>query len=448
MLSHLGDRLSLRHATADDTEALAAFVGDVLRSQDGDEPSHPLAAWTRDLIGGRHPEFRAGDATVVVDRTTGAIVSCLHLLSQTWAYGGIPFRVGQPELIGTSPEYRGAGLVRAQFEVIHRLSAERGHQALAIAGIPWFYRQFGYELAIERGGGPRVSSDHLMSRPETPAGWRLRPADEADVPFLVEVAATAAARNLVSVPRDAALWRYELTGKRADSAARRVLHVFERDGERVGYLAHTIQLWGGGLPVTAFEVRPGVSWGEAWSAAGPYLSAAGQAMATPSERFTAVSFWLLGTEHPLYRVSRFQHFDDGYAWYARVPDVAAFLGAVAPSLERRLAASPCAGHTGTLTLSFYTDGVRLALERGKLAAVEAWRPDITVRGLELGRPSGDPRRPLAMFPDRTFLQLLFGFRTLEALEAAFPDCVVRTPEARALLNAFFPKTPSDVWPVS
>jgi hypothetical protein len=171
-------------------------------------------------------------------------------------------------------------------------------------------------------------------------------------------------------------------------------------------------------------------------------------MATPSERFTAVSFWLLGTEHPLYRVARFQHFDDGYAWYARVPDVAAFLGAVAPALERRLAASPCAGHTGTLTLSFYTDGVRLALERGKLAAVEAWRPDITVRGLELGRPSGDPRRPLAMFPDRTFLQLLFGFRTLEALETAFPDCVVRTPEARALLNALFPKTPSDVWPVS
>ena len=35
-----------------------------------------------------------------------------------------------------------------------------------------------------------------------------------------------------------------------------------------------------------------------------------------------------------------------------------------------------------------------------------------------------------MFPDLTFLQLLFGFRPLEALEAAFPDCVVRTQEAR------------------
>ena len=52
-----------------------------------------------------------------------------------------------------------------------------------------------------------------------------------------------------------------------------------------------------------------------------------------------------------------------------------------------------------------------------------------------------------MFPDRTFLQLLFGYRSLEELETTFPDCVVRTSEARALLTALFPKLPSDVWPV-
>jgi Acetyltransferase (GNAT) domain len=449
MIRELGDGLVLRHATAGDEEALAGFVGDVLRAQDGDEPNQHLAAWTRDLIGGRHPAFRPADATVVVERRTGSIVSCLHLLSQTWAYGGVPVPVGQPELIGTLPRYRGAGLVRAQFEVIHRLSAERGQLMLAITGIPWFYRQFGYELAIERGGGPRVSPDALAPTPEAPAGWGLRAAGEADVPFLAELAEAAAARSLVTVPRDAALWRYELTGKRADSAARREILILERDGERVGYLAHVLQLWGGGLAVTGFEVQRGVSWREAWTTALPYLFSAGEAMAKPpSSRFTALSFWLLGTQHPLYRVFRPQHFDDGYALYVRVPNVAAFLRAVTPALERRLAASPCAGHTGSLTIGFYTNGVRLAVERGRLTTVETWRPDIGVLGLEFGRPSSDPRRPLAMFPDLTFLQLLFGFRALEELEAAFPDCVVRTQEARALLNALFPKTPSDVWPVS
>jgi hypothetical protein len=449
MIRELGYGLVLRRATADDEEALAAFIGDVLRPQDSAEPSRSLTAWERDLVGGRHPMFRPEDATVVADRRTGAIVSCLHLISQTWAYGGVPIAVGQPELIGTLPDRRGGGLVRAQFDVIHRWSAERGHLLQVISGIPWFYRQFGYELAIERGGGPRVFLDGLTPVPEPLPGWRVRPAVDADVPFLVELSAAAAARSLVSVPRDAALWRYELTGKRMESAARREIRILERDSERVGYLGHAVELWGSGLLVTTWEMRAGVSWREAWHSALRYLVDTGQAMAAarPGTRCTALSFWLLGAEHPLYRVARLQEREDGYAWYARVPDLPAFLRAVAPALERRLAASPCAGHTGTVTLGFYTDGVRLTLERGAVTGVDPWRLELALPGIEFGRPSSDARRPLAMFPGLTFLQLLCGFRSLRELEAAFPDCVVRTNEARALLDALFPKAPSEVWAV-
>jgi hypothetical protein len=449
VIRDLGEGLVLRAATTADAEPLAAFVGDVLRPQDSDTPSAPLTAWTRDLLEGRHPSFVPDDATVVVDRRTGAIVSCLHLISQTWAYGGVPVPMGQPELIGTAAARRGGGLVRAQFEVVHGWSAARGHRMLAISGIPWFYRQFGYELAIERGGGPRARVEGLAPLPAPRAGWCVRPAHEADIPFLIALTTGAAARAQVTVPRDAALWRYELDGKRVGSAARREIRILERDAERVGYLAHAGELWGNHFNVSAFEVRAGVSWREAWAPALRYLVEAGHALSArgSAARETVLSFWLLGTEHPLYRVSTFQERDLGYAWYTRVPDLPAFLRTVAPALGRRLAGSACAGHTGTLTLGFYTDGARLTLERGAVTRVEPWRPDITVRGIEFGRPSSDPRRPLGMFPDRTFLQLLFGYRSLEELETAFPDCVVRTSEARALLNALFPKLPSDVWPV-
>jgi hypothetical protein len=443
----LGDGLTLRTATAADAEPLAAFVGDVLRGQDSDASDPRMIAWTRDLLEGRHPSFAVADATVVTDGS-GAIVSCLHLVSQTWAYAGVPISVGQPELIGTSAKHRGHGLVRAQFEVIHRRSAERGHQMLAITGIPWFYRQFGYEMAIERGGGPSLPAAMLRSLPARPTGWSARAAVAGDAAFLADAGAAAAARALVTVPRDAALWRYELEGKHRDSAARRGIRVLERDGRAVGHVVHATSLWGDGFAVMAFEVSAGVSWREAWITALHDLIAVGDelAAASPGAQFNTLSFWFLGHEHPLYRVARFPPGIDGYAWYARVPDVAGFLRTVAPALERRLAASACAGHSGTLTLSFYRDGVRLGFERGRLS-VDAWRPDFTVQGLELGRPSSDPRRPLAMFPGLTFLQLLFGYRSLEALEDAFPDCVVRTHEARALLNALFGRTPSDVWPI-
>src|SRR5215510_5460917 len=184
-LRDLGDGLTLRTATAADAEPLATFVGDTLRAQDGDAPDHHLADWTRDLLEGHHPSFTPADATVVTDAQTGEIVSCLHLLSQTWSYGGVPISVGQPELIGTRTARRGHGLVRAQFEVHHRWAAERGHQALAIAGIPWFYRQFGYEFAIERGGGPLLHADGLLDLLAVPPGWRVRAARLDDVAFLV-----------------------------------------------------------------------------------------------------------------------------------------------------------------------------------------------------------------------------------------------------------------------
>ncbi len=119
----------------------------------------------------------------------------------------------------------------------------------------------------------------------------------------------------------------------------------------------------------------------------------------------------------------------------------------APALERRLAASPLAGHTGTLTLSTYREAVRLAFTDGRLAAAEPWPIARDVVGQEFGLPSSDPRRPMALFPGLTLLELILGYRSLDQLQDAYPDCMVRGGEPRALLHTLFPRTHSDVWPL-
>ena len=58
-----------------------------------------------------------------------------------------------PVLVGTHPNYRRRGLVREQFEVLHHLSKERGHLMQAIAGIPYCYGRFGYEMTVYMGEG-------------------------------------------------------------------------------------------------------------------------------------------------------------------------------------------------------------------------------------------------------------------------------------------------------
>ena len=54
----------------------------------------------------------------------------------------------------------------------------------------------------------------------------------------------------------------------------------------------------------------------------------------------------------------------------------------------------------------------------------------------------------AGFPNLTFLQLLFGYRSLDELKYAFADCWTDGPNVQVLLDSLFPKMPSDIWPVA
>ncbi|MGD2207689.1 MAG: GNAT family N-acetyltransferase, partial [Anaerolineae bacterium] len=385
IIRDLGDGLILRRSTPEDTEALVAFHGDLHREAGAEEPEEYVAAWTRDLMSGGHPTFGLGDFTIVKDTRSGAIVSSLCLISQTWSYEGIPFGVGRPELVGTRPDYRRRGLVRAQFEVIHEWSAERGEQVQAITGIPYYYRQFDYEMAMTLGGA------RLGYKPQVPKleedetePYSLRPAVEADLPFLAEVYTHGAQRYPVACARDQTLWRYELSGKSEKNVNRRDLVVIETpDGEPVGFLAHSVRLRRNRIGAVVYELRPGVSWLAVTPSVVRYLWALGEEWAAgdPEQEMQTIYF-SLGAEHPAYEIARdrLPHVRPPYAWYLRVPDLPGFVRCIAPALERRLAQSPLVGHSGELHISFYRSGLRLVFDAGHLTKVEPWQPTVEKGG--------------------------------------------------------------------
>jgi hypothetical protein len=439
ILRDLGDGLVMRRSTPADADALAEFNKMIHRDQGVVEPDEPVAAWTRDLLTRDHPTFGAGDFTIVEDTRTGKIVSSLNTISQTWSYGGIPFGVGRPELVGTDPEYRRRGLVRAQFDVIHAWSAERGELVQAITGIPYYYRQFGYEMALVLGGGRAglFSAVPKLKEGETEA-YRVREATEGDLPFIIALDADANRRWLIACERDEVLWRYELSGKSETNVNRMVWNIIEStDGEPVGLIGHYWRLLGTKLPMAYFEVKAGVSWLAVVPSAFRQLQATAQTYAQRDGKTAeALECWF-AAEHPFFAAAqdRLPQIRRPYAWYLRVADLPGFLRHVAPVLEERLARSIAVGHTGELKLSFYRSGVRLAFEAGRLATIEPWIPGVADDGS-------------AAFPGLSFLQLLFGYRTLEELRAAFPDCWAEGDASRALLGILFPKQPSDFWPVA
>lgn len=439
-LQDLGDGLILRRARIEDTEALAEFNARI-HSEDGlDQPDERISAWTRDLLVKKHPSFQPDDFTVVEDIHNHRIVSSLNLISQIWTYAGIPVKVGRPELVGTHPDYRKRGLVRAQFDVIHRWSAERGELLQVITGIPYYYRLFGYEMAMNLGGG-RVG--YLTGIPKLEEGqeepYRVRPARETDLDFIALTYEYGCRRSLMACQRDKATWQYELQGHSHQSVNARSLQMIEDTrGDPVGFLAHPRGLWGPGMPLTSFELKPGVSWLAVTPSVVRYLHKTGISYAERDKKEMQAFFFGLGSEHPSYQAihSRLPRLNPPYALYIRVADLPSFLREVRPALEKRLAESIAAMHCGELKISFYRQGLRFVLKDGKIEVLEAWTP-------EPREHSGD-----AIFPGLTFLQLVFGYRTLEELEYNFADLRAQNDAARVLLNTFFPKQASDVWPVS
>jgi hypothetical protein len=234
--------------------------------------------------------------------------------------------------------------------------------------------------------------------------------------------------------------RYELSGKSANNVNRCELRIIATpQGEAVGFLAHPFFNWGPTLAAVVYELKPGVSWGAVTPSVVRYLKETGAAYAgmAKKEPFGAFGFWL-GDEHPVYHVlsEALPRVRKPYAWYVRVPDLPAFLRHITPALEARLAVSPMSGHTGELKITFYRSGLHLVFAGGRLEQVDPWSP-------EPFEHSGD-----AAFPHLTFLQLLCGYRSLDELKYAFADCWTKTDEVYALLNALFPRWPSNIWPIS
>ena len=443
MLKDLGDGLILRRGAPEDADALSDFNA-VVNSLT-DQPDEQVRAWTRDLISGHLPNFNPEDFTIVEDTKTGAIVSTLNLISQTWSYGGIEFGAGRIELVGTHPGYRRRGLVRHQIEAVHAWSAQRGEKVQGITGIPWFYGQFGYEQALEHWewcGRAGYKANVPDLKPGESEPYSVRPASEQDVSFIADLYRQAMQRYIISCVRDEEMWRYELHTRSEHAMDRMEIRVVETtEHEPVGFLVHRRWLSGSDLSICAYELAPGVSWLAVTPSVLRYLVKTGEEFAARENKvgFGAFSF-TLGTEHPAYQAinERLPRMNRTHAWYIRVADLADFVRHIAAVIESRLASSVAAGHSGELKISFVADGLKLVFANGQVRRVERWKPTQADSRLS-------PRVRDALFPELTFLQLLFGFRSVEELELADPDCVISSPEARVLLGVLFPKQPSRVW---
>jgi hypothetical protein len=304
----------------------------------------------------------------------------------------------------------------------------------AIQGLRWFYRQFGYEYALNP--GPRRQL-HLSDVSPLPDGetepYQIRPITEADILLIVPLYRRQCAGNLITNVLDEAIRRHDVSGYSPGSdLGDWTFAIIDSDDRFVGYYSTWGDPWGAFTVKELATVEDGalrhILPSMLWFIQSQRVTYAAE---FGGESPTKINFDL-GADHPAYKLldTRLGQRRPRPDWYIRVPDLPKFIRHVAPVLEQRLANSVMRNFTGELKMTFFQGGLQLVLNQGKLSQVTDWKAT-----------KEDEAFNITCFPPLIFLKLLFGYRSLEELCYAFPDCWANERDT-LLLGALFPKRPS------
>ena len=361
-----------------------------------------------------HPKMTLNDFYVIKEK--GRMVSTINLIPVTWSIGGIDLKVAEMGHVGTLPEYRSRGLIQKLVSQYHRDVQKQEYDIAVIEGIPYFYRQFGYEYAIPLLEETTIRIDQI---PEFKTKMRVRPFIEKDIPKAKELLDKSQTKYYVYSIRDGTVWKMQQKTGVASDPEPFQSYVVEEQTEVVAYFRTR-------------EVKKEKQLLLTEIAEVDHLAA--QAVLGFLKKY--------GKEHNLENLSAkisyeepFSHYMmslgavkniPAYAWQIRITDYVKIFWKLKPLLEHRLADSMYSRLTETLNFNFRTFTIQVTTKDGKITSIN-----------KIDKSTWSPigMNPLA------FIQLMTGYKNRQQLEEGVPDVRI-APSHRHLIDILFPKMPS------
>lgn len=404
----LHDGLTLRSvSTIRELERVAAFNGLIHGTE--------VVGMTANLFAD-HPDTRGRDL-LYVENDGGEVIASACLIPWTLHTGEVDLPVGELGIVGTREDYRGRGINRHLMGAFWQRFTERGCLLSIIQGIPFFYRQYGYEYALlPLEGGWRLQPDQVPA--PLVEGFTFRPAALDDAILLATLYQEQSARLDISARRSADIWHYLLSDlRKPDSMEHETLVILSPQGETAGYLR---------LPKYHFyENLTTIDECSELSFAAGLAVLNELARRVRADDQDGIRFNLPPTSGLLKLARAYGAVSLGtYSWQVRVPDMAALLGRMGPVLSTRLAGSAFAGLTQKISLDLYRQHIELNFDHGVLISA---------------MPVKHSDHPILRIPPDQAVPLVLGGRSLEEIGTSHPDA---SPHHlwKPLVDVLFPKT--------
>ncbi|MFX0055101.1 MAG: GNAT family N-acetyltransferase [Promethearchaeota archaeon] len=425
--THLPDGLEFGIVKTDDElEELIKFNSTIHEPQDGEELRRII-----DLL----PNFGREMNFFIRDTDKGIFVSSLNAIPSVWGYSGVTLRNLELGFVGTLPEYRKRGLVRALYKEFFEKELARGkYEISTIQGIPYYYRQFGYDFIIPAWRSVFLRTDQVPDVPsdDKPAWLRftIGPARKSNLDSIMRLYEKMTARTLVSSVRDRKLWQIQEQQRR--EYEKEFTTYVVKDGKEVeGYfrlvaresaIQHSLSDPGKGfLDVIESSIRT--------------YDGVRRALQFLKDKCKEKSLYRIALSGAITSnlsqvgLDLGGNLSRGWKHQLRIPDMIRFLKRIRPVLQKRLQKTMFEGLTQEVTINTYRHCYVLNFQDGKIK-------QITDLGIH-----EDGKNLSFRAPPNDFVRLLLGQYSIEELNQHNTDFLVGG-HVKSLITTLFPKQES------
>ena len=413
----LGENLVMRNANKEDIPAILEHF----RVVHGKYVLDELRAFLE-----HHPRFSWENSFIIANEESREVVSAIFLLENRWALDGIEISSVEMEAVGTIEAYRYRGHIRLLNDEYEKRVAQLQPVIQSIAGIPYFYRLFGYEYAADLGGG----------FPITP-GFIPRLSEGQEEPVSIEQIDEKGFKEFLKYrekylpnqtwyrpiqPEDAGYLMFETTSHDQEAL---FFYLVKEKGQTVG--AFFLCRWEKRLDMVELyldnykHVDPVLRFAQGLAQGWDGIPV----RVTPPHQ-AQVREYVSGRSQAKIK--------DIYAWYVKIPSIPRFIETIGPLLSERMKNSEFQDYTGTLTLTTYKEGFTLSFQNGGFSGISE-------------KSEKDPGDYQLKIPRHTLTRLLMGYETLDELASHEPDVgcaatmkpIVRVlfPKLKALVNPYY-----------
>ncbi len=369
-----------------------------------------------------YPNFPLSDNFIIYNTRSNKILAYLCLLRGHLVLNGTRVPFGQMEIVGTDPEHRHKGYIRKLNEAFEKRALEYDLPVLIIEGIPYFYRQFGYEFALNSFCYIGIPFESIPKIEDNEYDLiEIKRIDKSSFDRYLELRAKR--NKLLDLYRD-------LDMSLALYFSHSTLQEVGMCGPYGVFLKSQIagsfylERFFGSLIVRELYLQDALTLPIILT----YIAEIAKECDLPLHMDRPIQESVLNYVESITR----SKFPTPYACYVRIPSTKIFLEHLAPVLERRLSSSELNEYSGKLVLSCYKGGCEIVVQKGKVQTVKELNRN-ELEGVHVALP------PLVIN------QLFFGFRDINELEEIYPDVSV-DPLYKHIVGVLFPKIKNDIAP--